>query len=54
MTCLTKGILEKSILPFLIENEQINLFSCNKDFVKLNINKLKDNISLYKESYNIL
>ena len=53
MTCHTKGILEKFILPFLNKNEQITLFSCNKEFIKLNISKLKDNISSYKEAYNI-
>ena len=53
MTCHTKGILEKFILPFLNKNEQITLFSCNKEFIKLNISKLKDSISNYKEAYNI-
>ena len=53
MTCFKKGILEKSILPFLNENEQINLFSCNKALVKLNINKLKENITNYRQAYNI-
>ena len=54
MTCLTKGILEKSILPFLTMNEQIILFSCNKSLAKLNLNILKETISQYKEAYDIL
>ena len=54
MTCFSKGILEKSILPFLTKNEKINLFGCNKSLVKLNINILKDTISQYKQAYDIL
>ena len=54
MSCFTKGILEKSILPFLTISEQINLFACNKSLAKLNINILKDTISEYNEAYEII
>ena len=54
MTCFTKGILEKSILQYLTINEQIMLFACNKSLSKLNINILKDTVSQYKQSYDIL
>ena len=52
-SCLSEGILEKSILPFLTKNEQMTLFNCNKSFAKLNITLLKDSISLYKQAFEI-
>ena len=54
MTCYKEGILEKSILQFLTKKEQFLLFTSNKSLAKLNINILKDTISSYKQTYDIL
>ena len=52
-TCLKQGILEKSIIHFLNKKEQMNLYNTNKSYAKLNINILKDAISIYKQTYDV-
>lgn len=54
MTCYKEGILEKSILQFLTKKEQFMLFTSNKSLAKLNISILKDTISSYKQTYDVL
>ncbi len=54
MSCYKEGILEKSILPFLTKKEQFLLFTSNKSLAKLNISILKDTISSYKQTFDIL
>ena len=54
MTCHEKGILEKSILPFLTKKDKLELFASNKSLAKLNISILKDKVTSYKQIYEIL
>jgi hypothetical protein len=53
MSCYQKGILEKSIIQFLTEKEQITLFLSNKKLSSLALGVLKKKLSEFNNAFDL-
>jgi len=53
MSCHQEGILEKSIIQFLTEKEQITLFLCNKKLSSLALDVLKKKLSGFNNAFDL-